>query len=869
MAFICYSGSYTSNLIKKRDLFGVWSTLPALPANDNWSLSGTAEDDLWSGSEGTGPPRVYHFNGTLWTAQTLPGAVSGTGTQCNVAAWDENTVFAWAGVPTAGFFRLWRTVDGGSVWSTIDSGSLNLNSDRPNNGLVVGPDEIYLGGGSFTGYCGVWRWKLGVGMQREGTGSGLPSLNNPPYYWHHYVGFGWTGEDPDDLWVCDQGYNAAGYGIRLYRGKFGSWSLQHRFDPTGGYSQTYYGHQDAPSIMSVDENGIVTITCTRQSDSQGGYLHGDPTAGQLTFTPVGAAPYGECAAAGGIYFVPNSNGLLFDNFGWSETPPTTPFNGNLGGALLLSIDTDPPVLSNEDPASGEKNVSKTKPIEFDLTDALSGLDDALTVLQVNNIPVWQGNMALNDWTITKTAITNGWHFELVSPVPFTTPVVTVGVYAEDQEGNVLDTEYPFYPSIDLDLEITVLAQRRIRVEFTHSIALTRQAVNPASYTVLVVDTGAEEVEVQHVLYEIDAPALDYVDLFLSRPIMHRQYQLIASNFQLAATGSATDSTTGEFIAHDTKVDSITKNLGRLYDKSVTSNIHQILTAMGISDEEIGGDTVQAVAAEAIAEEEEELEEEEMPPSPRVTYASVSSVSVDLPLAALGNALSYKLQDGNLYSFAGGETCDLSATGINGLDTGVESISTWYHLYLVPSGIYGTLKPIFSASDPSTGPTGFSVFLPIMAVFNNSAGDIRPFHPVTSPWCYFTEETQTFDLELLLYGSATAIKNAWVDLSTPLAVAAPVAVSDKVELAAWGDSNSGSYFQMYVDTNASPSWTPDSTPNDERAGALDTWSNEDGQVSRRRIPIPTGELAYYCDETAGTGAFQLWVKIIAFQHSYRV
>lgn len=48
------------------------------------------------------------------------------------------------------------------------------------------------------------------------------------------------------------------------------------------------------------------------------------------------------------------------------------------------------------------------------------------------------------------------------------------------------------------------------------------------------------------------------------------------------------------------------------------------------------------------------------------------------------------------------TCDLGTTGANGLDTGVQAVSTWYHFYFIWNGT--TLASLASTTAPPTGPS---------------------------------------------------------------------------------------------------------------------------------------------------------------------
>lgn len=295
-----------------------------------------------------------------------------------------------------------------------------------------------------------------------------------------------------------------------------------------------------------------------------------------------------------------------------------------------------------------------------------------------------------------------------------------------------------------DVEATVIARDVVKLTFTNPVAVTKSLLSPRSYEITRL-SGIAQPAVAEVL-----PLEDHVTtvVFLKLSPKARfedQYQLV-----LPSAGTATElfddeipdttlySRAGDLLGrmetnwthYRTKVDTVLASLAGLYDLEFKSNLRSILQVVSFSDEEIGGgqvtpaielaqDVVYPVPPPPII-----VEETEDMPSPHVVYVDADSVDVELPLVALGNTVGYKLQDGVVYGFAGGETCDLTLSGVGGLDTGSRANDTWYYLYLVPDS--GALKPIFSATDPdSGGPSGYTEFLPVVAVLNETAA-IRPF-----------------------------------------------------------------------------------------------------------------------------------------------
>lgn len=78
--------------------------------------------------------------------------------------------------------------------------------------------------------------------------------------------------------------------------------------------------------------------------------------------------------------------------------------------------------------------------------------------------------------------------------------------------------------------------------------------------------------------------------------------------------------------------------------------------------------------------------------------------------------------------AGTLSPDLSVSGVNGLDTGVEAVSTWYAVHII-ADTTGTnpVAGLFSLSSAApTLPVGYDVFRRVGWVRNNSAGNIIKF-----------------------------------------------------------------------------------------------------------------------------------------------
>jgi hypothetical protein len=77
------------------------------------------------------------------------------------------------------------------------------------------------------------------------------------------------------------------------------------------------------------------------------------------------------------------------------------------------------------------------------------------------------------------------------------------------------------------------------------------------------------------------------------------------------------------------------------------------------------------------------------------------------------------------------TVDITAAGANGLDTGAEAISTWYHIWEIAKAD-GTKAALLSISATApTMPSGYTYKAYIGAIYNDSSGNFIAIHQVGS------------------------------------------------------------------------------------------------------------------------------------------
>lgn len=120
------------------------------------------------------------------------------------------------------------------------------------------------------------------------------------------------------------------------------------------------------------------------------------------------------------------------------------------------------------------------------------------------------------------------------------------------------------------------------------------------------------------------------------------------------------------------------------------------------------------------------------PLPQLVWITASQAIVQ-GWAGLGSVVRRTLQDGIQRSFDGFLAWDITASGVGGRDTGSESASTWYYLYLVPHpGAPTTSLGLVSSTVPpiSGGPAGYSSYAYVGALYNDGSSNLRKIYHVS-------------------------------------------------------------------------------------------------------------------------------------------
>ena len=143
----------------------------------------------------------------------------------------------------------------------------------------------------------------------------------------------------------------------------------------------------------------------------------------------------------------------------------------------------------------------------------------------------------------------------------------------------------------------------------------------------------------------------------------------------------------------------------------------------------------------------------LPPDLLLIRPTVATVDIDWTLGGLflenGSNVVYK-ETGNL-------TVDLTASGANGLDTGAEGASTWYHIWCIYNPATNTLAGLLSTSATSpTLPSGYTYTRLVGAVYNNSGSNLVDFRQIRQNVYYAQNQAAVADLALSGSYAASAL-----------------------------------------------------------------------------------------------------------------
>jgi hypothetical protein len=296
---------------------------------------------------------------------------------------------------------------------------------------AVSPTTCYFTGGATQGYNGyangvmLYYWN-GSAISRESSGIGLPN-------------------DTAFLGVCKVGSELFVFGANgvVYRGNFGvGWSIDNISDGPfaprilAGDSRIFRAIEtDGINVVCIDGGGVV-------------WVRNGPDD-WTSLGSSGAAGIGELDIWGEYVVVSGTTGRIWDGTSWSNVPYGTGEGVWMADSgLPLSV---PPELQNQNPAPSSTGNRGDGAVYLEVYDPNGDLDASTVKIWVNGGLAWSGSSAASGWTGSRGTITKGHSYTFTPDTPLPAgSTITVRVYAEDDDGNILDASYTFYTALFLD-----------------------------------------------------------------------------------------------------------------------------------------------------------------------------------------------------------------------------------------------------------------------------------------------------------------------------------------------------------------------------------------------------------------------------------
>lgn len=243
--------------------------------------------------------------------------------------------------------------------------------------------------------------------------------------------------------------------------------------------------------------------------------------------------------------------------------------------------------------------------------------------------------------------------------------------------------------------------------------------------------------------------------------------------------------------------------------------------------------------------------------PLLRYNGASVVNALAQPGASGT-LWLTLSDTARYSATSPLSVDLTVSGLGGLDTGTEAADTWYYVYAVPGATAGTFGLICSASDPSTGPSGWNAWRYLGFFRNDGSSNIKPFD-YQAIGVYRLRSGSDPNAVIYSVSGGSPATGAWVNMT--LTTAIPTAVAGAVTVEGEVDSDSGGQHNFWIEPGNPPGFTPSLTYGSGRGSAFLSAQDADETTNTKTYPLFDGTLSYYWAARSGSVDLEIQVREI--------
>ena len=109
---------------------------------------------------------------------------------------------------------------------------------------------------------------------------------------------------------------------------------------------------------------------------------------------------------------------------------------------------DPPVVCNQSPAPNATRVEPDAKVKFDITDNVA-VDEGTVLITVNGILAYSGSSEQNGFTIVRTVIAQGYHYQVTNPLEWSyNEAAEINVFAVDTLGIPVNVTWWFTATAD-------------------------------------------------------------------------------------------------------------------------------------------------------------------------------------------------------------------------------------------------------------------------------------------------------------------------------------------------------------------------------------------------------------------------------------
>jgi hypothetical protein len=504
----------------------------------------------------------------------------------------------------------------GTVYEFVNDGNFH-----PFGGWMV-PDKsfvIFVGMDNVAGQGKIWKWTPDTGLveKRTGLNNWYPANHDAKVWctdkndiWAAWTDGIWRSTDLGETWSnADGPYFAVGidglaandFYMCKYDDGYGGRTLVYHWDgvsfsPAPGqplpqlYSRNWHYTRD---IYVADANNIFIIYGTDRSWQYHLY-HFDGVGIWTDLGYIGWRPYRMAGVGTKDIRAAKDAILRYDGASlFSEGPG---FLSQENTPAQLDIDVYP-YLENLNPYDGEVNVSSSTSVYLEIVDDLYGIDASSVVLTVGGVTAWTGDAQQPGFTVNKTVISaNRYSYDITPDAGFSyDSVITIGVYAENTVSYQLNTTYSFETeSISIGtLEARLLSKDVLRVNFSEGISVDENLTNLSNWIISALPSG-ESPTVKQIMFDPEFDTVSFVNLEISKTTTGVIYEISASNLLNVegakfANPNLIPTVSTKFLSRSTKIDAVLSRIPKMYGRDLYSNIRNILSAIALEDEEIGGE----------------------------------------------------------------------------------------------------------------------------------------------------------------------------------------------------------------------------------------------------------------------------------------